>query len=47
MPIVSLVVPVYKVEKYLERCVDSLIHQTLSDIEIILVDDGSPDQCDL
>lgn len=47
MPIVSLVVPVYKVEKYLERCVDSLIHQTLSDIEIILVDDGSPDQCGL
>ena len=47
MPIISLVVPVFKVEKYLERCVDSLIHQSLNDIEIILVDDGSPDQCGL
>lgn len=47
MPIISLIVPVYKVEKYLERCVDSLIHQTLRDIEIILVDDGSPDRCGL
>ena len=45
MPFVSIVVPVYKVEKYLERCIKSLISQTLSDIEIILVDDGSPDQC--
>lgn len=45
MPIISIIVPVYKVEKYLERCVKSLIHQTLKDIEIILVDDGSPDQC--
>ena len=42
---VSIVVPIYKVEKYLERCVASLQHQTLQDIEIILVDDGSPDQC--
>ena len=42
---VSIVVPVYKVEKYLERCVNSLRSQTLSDIEIILVDDGSPDRC--
>ena len=47
MPIISLIVPVYKVEKYLERCVDSLIHQTLRDIEIILVDDGCPDRCGL
>lgn len=45
MPFVSIVVPVYKVEKYLERCIKSLISQTLSDIEIILVDDGSPDCC--
>lgn len=45
MPLVSIIVPVYKTEKYLERCVNSLISQTLSDIEIILVDDGSPDQC--
>lgn len=42
---VSIVVPVYKVEKYLERCVKSLRSQTLQDIEIILVDDGSPDNC--
>ncbi|VYT31187.1 putative glycosyltransferase EpsJ [uncultured Blautia sp.] len=41
---VSVIVPVYKVERYLERCVYSLIKQTYTDIEIILVDDGSPDQ---
>ncbi len=45
MPKVSIIVPVYRVEKYLERCVSSLRNQTLQDIEIILVDDGSPDQC--
>ncbi len=45
MPKISVIVPVYGVEKYLERCVNSLICQTLSDIEIILVDDGSPDRC--
>ena len=42
---VSIIVPVYKVEKYLERCVESLRSQTLRDIEIILVNDGSPDRC--
>lgn len=42
---VSVIVPVYKVEKYLARCIESLVCQTLSDIEIILVDDGSPDNC--
>lgn len=42
---ISIVVPVYKVEKYLERCVESLRRQTIRDIEIILVDDGSPDRC--
>jgi len=42
-PKVSIVVPVYKVEKYLSQCVDSLLAQTLKEIEIILVDDGSPD----
>ena len=44
MPEVSIIVPVYKAEEYLERCVNSLINQTLSDIEIILVDDASPDK---
>lgn len=43
MPLVSIIVPVYKVEKYLKRCVNSLVNQTLKEIEIILVDDGSPD----
>ena len=43
---VSIIVPVYKVpEKYLRQCIESLINQTLSEIEIILVDDGSPDNC--
>lgn len=42
---VSIIVPVYKVEKYLDRCINSLVNQTLKDIEIILVDDGSPDKC--
>ncbi len=45
MALVSIVVPIYNVEKYLIRCVDSLRSQTLTDIEIILVDDGSPDNC--
>lgn len=44
-PKVSITVPVYNVEKYLSRCIESLINQTLKDIEIILVDDGSPDSC--
>lgn len=43
--LVSVIVPVYKVEKYIARCVDALINQTLQNIEIILVDDGSPDEC--
>lgn len=42
---ISIIVPVFNVEKYLERCVNSLINQTYKNIEIILVDDGSPDLC--
>lgn len=44
-PVVSVVVPIYKVERYLAQCVDSMLAQTLRDIEVILVDDGSPDAC--
>ena len=43
MPIVSVIVPVYKTEAYLAKCLDSLVNQTLKDIEIIVVNDGSPD----
>ncbi len=45
MPTISVIVPVYKVEPYLRRCVDSILGQTFSDFELILVDDGSPDSC--
>lgn len=44
-PLISVVVPVYKTEKYLRQCVDSLLRQTCPHMEIILVDDGSPDGC--
>ncbi|MBR6918161.1 MAG: glycosyltransferase family 2 protein [Clostridia bacterium] len=44
-PKISVIVPVYKVEKYLDRCVSSILEQTFSDFELILVDDGSPDKC--
>ena len=43
--LITVVVPVYKVEKYIERCVQSILKQTYKNIEIILVDDGSPDDC--
>lgn len=43
-PRVSIIVPMYGVEKYVEQCIDSLLKQTLQEIEIILVDDGSPDR---
>lgn len=42
---ISVIVPIYNVEKYLERCVNSILNQTYKNIEIILVNDGSPDQC--
>ncbi|SDN15859.1 glycosyltransferase family 2 protein [Acetanaerobacterium elongatum] len=45
MPLISFIVPVYKVEDYLDQCVQSLLIQSGSDYEIILVDDGSPDRC--
>lgn len=41
----SIVIPIYKVENYLHKCVDSVLNQTFTDFEIILVDDGSPDYC--
>lgn len=45
MPKVSVIVPVYNVEKYLCRCIDSILAQTFTDFELLLVDDGSPDNC--
>lgn len=45
MPKISVIIPVYNVEKYLHRCIDSILAQTFTDFELILVDDGSPDNC--
>ena len=45
MPKLSIIVPVYKVEQYIHKCVDSILNQTFTDFELILVDDGSPDNC--
>ena len=44
-PLISVIVPVFKVEQYLDECVQSIINQTYKNLEIILVDDGSPDRC--
>ncbi len=44
-PVISVIIPVYKTEKYLDRCVKSVVNQTYKNLEIILVDDGSPDNC--
>lgn len=45
MELISVIVPVYKVEEYLDKCIQSIVDQTYSNLEIILVDDGSPDRC--
>lgn len=45
MPDISVIVPVYKVEKFIHRCVDSILCQSFQNFELILVDDGSPDRC--
>ena len=45
MPVFSIIVPVYKTEQYIERCVTSILNQTYKDFELILIDDGSPDRC--
>lgn len=45
MDLISVIVPIYKVEAYLNRCVESIVRQTYTELEIILVDDGSPDGC--
>lgn len=45
MELITVIVPIYKAEKYLDRCVSSIVKQTYSELEIILIDDGSPDMC--
>ena len=45
MPELSVIVPIYKAEKYIRKCIDSILTQSFRDYELILVDDGSPDNC--
>ena len=45
VPEISIIVPVYKVEEYLSQCIDSILVQTFTNFELLLVDDGSPDRC--
>lgn len=44
-PALSIIVPVYNVEKYIRKCIESILHQTFTDFELLLIDDGSPDNC--
>ena len=44
-PLISVIVPVYRIERYIGICIESILDQTYKNLEIILVDDGSPDRC--
>ena len=45
MPLISVVLPIYNIESYLDRCMEAVLNQTYSNLEILMVDDGSPDGC--
>ena len=44
-PVISIIVPIYNVERYLPQCLDSILSQTFTEFELLLIDDGSPDHC--